>query len=53
MTSDPDFLALKSFQGNLSTVFLSGLPDSVGRVANFADFIKFSATFFQISHIKS
>ena len=45
MTSEPVFLAMKSYQGILSTVFLAGLPDSAGRVANFADFTQFLATF--------
>ena len=41
----PRFSCIKSFQGNLSTV-LSGLLDSVGRVASFADFTQFLTTFF-------
>ena len=53
MTSDPDFLAMTSYQGILSTVCLAGLPDSASMIANSADFTQFSATFFQISHIKS
>ena len=53
MTSDPDFLSMTSYQGILSTVCLAGLPDSASMIANSADFTQFSATFFQISHIKS
>ena len=50
MTSDPDFLAMKSYQSILSTVFLAGLPDSACRVANFLDFTQFSTTFLDITH---